>query len=156
VLAPGDGSDPVQLIDVRDLAEWTIRLAEMRTTGTFNATGPRQPLAMRDLLVRTATAIARDADLRWTPADLLEANQVRPWSDLPVWVPGHGETAGFARRGIARAVQAGLTFRPIETTAVDTLAWFRAQAPERQAALRAGLAADREADVLARRRQAPP
>lgn len=73
---------------------------------------------------------------------------VQAWSDLPAWVPGQGETAGFARVSIARALAAGLTYRPLSATAADTLAWFRTLPPERQQALRAGLRPEREAAAL--------
>jgi 2'-hydroxyisoflavone reductase len=148
VLAPGDGSDPVQFIDARDLAEWTIRIAEARTTGTFNATGPAQPLAMRDMLAGIAAAIGAEPRLTWVPADFLEAHDVSPWTDLPVWVPGQGESGGFARRRTDRALRAGLTFRPLTTTAADTLAWFRQQPEARQAKPKTGLTPAREAEVL--------
>jgi 2'-hydroxyisoflavone reductase len=148
VLAPGDGSDPVQFVDARDLAEWTIRMAETRTTGTFNATGPARPLVMRDMLAGIAAATPSDARLTWVPTEFLEAQHVAAWSDLPVWVPGQGESAGFAQRRIDRALQAGLTFRPLATTAVDTLAWFRQQPEARQARPKNGLAPAREAEVL--------
>lgn len=74
---------------------------------------------------------------------------VNAWSDLPVWLPGQGDTAGFHRRSNARAIAAGLTFRPLATTAVDTLRWFERQPAARQATLRAGLKAEREAELLA-------
>ena len=150
VLAPGDGSDPVQIIDARDLAEWTIRMAEARTLGTFNATGPSHPLQMKEMLTGIATAIHADARPIWVPADFLESEKVEAWSDMPVWVPGRGETAGFAKRSISRALAAGLTFRPLDTTAADTLAWFRQQPAERQAKLKAGLTAAREAELLSK------
>jgi 2'-hydroxyisoflavone reductase len=149
VLAPGDGSDSVQFIDARDLAEWTIRMAESRTTGTFNATGPEHVMQMRDMLTVIAKAVHADVRLAWVPADFLEAQKVAPWGDMPVWVPGQGDSAGFAKRSIRNALAKGLTFRPLETTAADTLAWFKQQAPERQAKLRAGLSPAREAEVLA-------
>jgi len=148
VLAPGDGSDPVQIIDARDLAEWTIRMAEARTMGTFNATGPKHPLQMKEMLTGIATAIHADARPIWVPADFLESEKVEAWSDMPVWVPGRGETAGFAKRSIAKALAAGLTFRPLDTTAADTLAWFKQQPAERQAKLKAGLTPAREEEVL--------
>ena len=150
VLAPGDGSDPAQIIDARDLAEWTIRMAEARTLGTFNATGPRHPLRMKEMLTGVAAAIHADARPIWVPADFLESEKVEAWSDMPVWVPGRGETAGFAKRSISRALAAGLTFRPLDTTAADTLAWFRQQPAERQAKLKAGLTAAREAELLSK------
>ncbi len=148
VLAPGDGSDPVQFIDARDLAEWTIRMAEARTTGTFNATGPARQLVMREMLAGIAAAIPSDARFTWVASGFLEAQQVSAWTDLPVWVPGQGDSSGFARRSIDRAVQAGLTFRPLATTSVDTLAWFRQQPEARQAKPKTGLTPAREAEVL--------
>ncbi len=149
VLAPGDGNDPVQFIDARDLAEWTIRMAETRTTGTFNATGPATRLVMRDMLAGIAAATKADARLTWVPADFLEKQQVSEWTDLPVWIPGQGESAGSAQRKIDRALQAGLTFRPLTTTAADTLAWFKQQPEARQAKPKTGLTPAREAEVLA-------
>ena len=150
VLAPGDGSDPVQIIDARDLAEWTIRLCEQRTFGTFNATGPARPLTMAAMLDGVGKAVASDAHLVWVSDTFLDANKVSAWSDMPVWVPGHGDSAGFHRRDIRRALGAGLIFRRLETTAADTLAWFKQQPADRQAKLRAGLTPDREAALLAK------
>ncbi len=150
VLAPGDGTDPVQFIDARDLAEWTIRMCESRTTGTFNATGPAGTLTMREMLAGIGAALRSDGQLTWVPAAFLDAQDVSAWTDLPVWVPREGDSAGFARRDIGRALHADLTFRPLATTAVDTLAWFRAQPAEHQAKPKAGLTPAREADVLAR------
>jgi len=150
VLAPGDGSDPVQIIDARDLAEWTIRIAEAHTLGTFNATGPKHPLQMKEMLAGIAAAIHADAQLLWVPTDFLESEKVEAWSDMPVWVPARGETAGFAKRSIAKALAAGLTFRPLDATAADTLAWFKQQPSERRAKLRAGLTPAREAAVLSK------
>ena len=150
VLAPGDGSDPVQIIDARDLAEWTIRMAEARSLGTFNATGPNHPLQMKDMLTGIAAAIHADAQPLWVPTDFLESEKVEAWSDMPVWVPARGETAGFAKRSIAKALAAGLTFRPLDTTASDTLAWFKQQPAERQAKLKAGLTPAREEEVLSK------
>ena len=149
VLAPGDGSDPVQFIDARDLAEWTIRMAESRTIGVFNATGPAGRSRWATCSPASPSAMRAEAQLTWVPTAFLEAQQVSPWSDLPVWVPAQGESAGFARRDIGKALRAGLTFRPLRATAADTLAWFRQQPPERQAKLRAGLSPERESQLLA-------
>ena len=149
VLAPGDGKDPVQIIDARDLSEWIVRAAEGRTLGVFNATGPARPLSIGDMLAGVEEAVGGDARLVWAPETFLNAHNVSAWSDMPVWVPGHGGTAGFGRRDISRAVKAGLTFRPLKTTAADTLAWFKSQPDARQARLRAGLTAEWEAQLLA-------
>jgi 2'-hydroxyisoflavone reductase len=147
-LAPGDGSDPVQFIDVRDLSEWIIRVAESRILGTFNATGPATPLIMRDMLLTIARAINSKARLTWVSTDFLDSEQVSPWSDMPVWVPGTGDSAGFARRRIGKAQAAGLACRKLVDTAVDTLEWFTQQPAERQAMLKSGISAEREAQLL--------
>jgi 2'-hydroxyisoflavone reductase len=149
VLAPGDGSDPVQFIDARDLAEWIVRMAESGAPGVFNATGPARPLLMRDFLKGVGTGVHADPKLTWVSTKFLQDHKVHAWSDQPVWIPGQGETTGFHRRSIARALKAGLTYRPLPTTAGDTLAWFQKQPADRQAKLRSGLAPDREAALLA-------
>ncbi len=149
VLAPGDGSDPLQFVDARDLAEWTIRLAEARALGTYNAMGPAATLTTQGLLEGVRTAVASSARLVFVPTAFLEQQKVAAWSDMPVWVPAQGDTAGFGRRSNARALRAGLTFRPLATTARDTLAWFRTLPPDRQKGLRAGIKAEREQQVLA-------
>jgi 2'-hydroxyisoflavone reductase len=148
VLAPGDGSDPVQFIDARDLAEWTIRMCERRQFGTFNATGPARQMTMRAMLDGVAQGVRAKPLYRWVPADWLKAHKVSSWIDLPVWVPGQGETMGFARRDIRKALAAGLTFRPLTVTAADTLAWWLKQPPERQTRMKAGLTPERESELL--------
>lgn len=149
VVAPGDGSDPVQVIDARDLAEWTIRMVEDRTFGTFNAVGPAYRLTMADLLCGIRAATTAGAELTWVPTSFLEERGAQPWSDLPVWVPSSPETAGFGTRSNARAIAAGLTFRPLAQTALDTLAWWKTLPAERRATLRAGLTPEREQAILA-------
>lgn len=149
VLAPGSPHDPVQLIDARDLAEWTIRLAEQGGTGVFNATGPHPALTFGAMLEGMRDAIDAPATFTWVPASFLAAQQVAEWSDLPAWVPDDGESTGMMRADIRRALAAGLTFRPLEETVRDTLAWFDALPAERRATLRAGLAPEREQAVLA-------
>lgn len=149
VLAPGSPQDPVQVIDARDLAEWTIRLAEQGATGVFNASGPGGGLRFGAMLERIRAAIDAAATFTWVPPAFLEAQQVAAWSDLPAWVPADGESTGMMRADIARALAAGLTFRPLEETVRDTLAWFDALPAERRAAPRAGLSPEREQAVLA-------
>jgi 2'-hydroxyisoflavone reductase len=149
VLAPGNGDDPVQFIDARDLAEWTIRMAEQRVFGTFNATGPAGPLSMRELLGNLRDIVGSDANFTWVAKEFLAEQKVSPWGDMPVWLPGSGDTAGFARRRIDAARARGLSFRPLTQTARDTLAWWQAQSEERRQKPRAGLAAEREKEVLA-------
>lgn len=148
VLAPGDGTDAVQFIDARDLAEWTIRMVESRTFGIFNAAGPNFEMSIQEMLLGIRAATTAGAKLHWVPASFLEQQKVQPWSDMPVWVPGGPDTKGFSRRSNTRAVAAGLTFRPLAQTALDTLTWFKSLPEDRRAKLRAGIGAEREAQVL--------
>src|SRR5436190_1239038 len=148
VLAPGDPNDPVQFIDARDLAEWTIRMVEQRQTGIYNATGPEKTLGIDAMLEGIKAANKSDAKFTWVKTDFLEAQNVAPWSDMPVWVPPRGEEGGLGRINIQRALAKGLTFRPLADTARDTLGWFKSQSPERQAKLKAGLTPEREKEVL--------
>jgi 2'-hydroxyisoflavone reductase len=150
VLAP-PADDPVQIIDARDLAEWTVRCCEQNVYGVYNATGPAARFTVRQMVEGIKTAVGSDASIVHASAAFLAQQQppVRGWSDLPVWMPPIGETAGFTQRSIAKALAKGLTFRPYGDTVKETLAFYGQQTEERKAQLRAGLAADREAAVLA-------
>jgi 2'-hydroxyisoflavone reductase len=149
ILTPGNPTDPVQFIDARDLAEWTIRMVEQGTTGTFNATGPKSKLTIGEMLDGIRKATKAESRFTWADADFLAAQKVRPWSDMPVWVPPRGGSAGFSEISIKKALDKGLTFRAIPDTTRATLDWFRKQTPERQAKLKSGLTPEREAEVLA-------
>ena len=149
VLAPGTPNDPVQFIDARDLAEWTIRMVEQGTVGTFNATGPAYKLTMGKMLDGIKAAAKSNATFTWADADFLRAQKVSAWSDMPTWVPPRGDSIGFSQINTQKAISKGLTFRSIGDTTVATLDWFHKQPAERQAKLKAGLTAEREAMVLA-------
>jgi len=145
VLAPGSPDDPVQFIDARDLAEWTIRMVEKRETGIYNATGPAKPLGIGGMFDGIKAALKSDAKLTWVSEEFLTGQKVQAWSDMPVWT---GKEDGLARAKIDRAVSKGLTFRPLAETARDTLEWFKSLLQDRQAHLKAGLSPEHEAEVL--------
>ena len=149
VMAPGEPSDTVQFIDARDLAEWTIRMVEQGTTGIFNATGPKSPLTMAEMLEGIKKATKSNAKFTWVNADFLAAHNVKPWSDMPVWVAPRGDEAGFTKISVKKAVGKGLTFRSVPDTTQATLEWFRKQTAERQATLGSGIKPEREKEVLA-------
>ena len=156
VLAPGSPNDFVQFIDARDIAEWTIRMAEMgpkEAGGIYNATGPRTPLTMAEFLYGCKAVTTADPHFTWVPADFLQEQKIRPWSNMPVWIPPGPETAGFSRRNIDRALAKGLTFRSLAVTAKDTLDWHKTRSQEDRDKLAAGavagISAAREAEVLA-------
>lgn len=158
VVVPGDGTDPVQVIDSRDLAELIIRLAEARATGVYNATGPRSPLTMAEMIAGVRAVLPGSLDVRfhWLPAEFLAEQQVRGWSgpeSLPVWIPAREGNDGWGRVGIQRALDAGLTYRSLADTTQSVLEYFPSyQAgldPERRArGMAAGLTEEKERQVL--------
>lgn len=149
ILAPGTPADPVQFVDARDLAEWTVRMAERRETGVYHATGPKETLTMGAMLDGIQGALHTQARFEWADTDFLKAHAVQEWSDMPVWVSPKGDEAGLSSLNIQRALDKGLTFRSLADTTRATLAWFKAQPPERQAKLRAGITPEKEKEVLA-------
>jgi 2'-hydroxyisoflavone reductase len=145
-LAPERPGYLVQVIDVRDLADWTIAMIEAGTTGVYNATGPERPLALGDLLATCRAAAGSDAEPVWAEAAALQEAGVAPWVELPLWVPEAPDTVGFSQLNCARAIAAGLRFRPIEATVADTLAWAQSRPADHE--WRAGLAPEKEREVL--------
>lgn len=143
VLAPGSANRHVQFIDVRDLAGWLVELAERGPGGPFNATGPAETLTMGDALTRIAAAVRAEVRLHWVDDETVLAAGVEPWMELPLWLPG-AEYAGLMHTNITKALTAGLTFRPLEQTAVDTLAWSREAGEQRPT-----LSRERERELLA-------
>lgn len=149
VMVPGTPDDPVQFIDVRDLAEWYVRLVENRAMGTYNGVGPRSPMTMAGLIHGIRATVDNEISFTWVPADYLAEHEVQPWSEMTVWVPPEGEYRGFATGSIQRALDAGLDFRPLADTVGATLDYWNSLPDERRANPRAGLAEDKERRVLA-------
>lgn len=151
VLAAGDPTDPVQIIDARDLSEWVVRLVEQGTIGTFNGVGPKGGRSMAELLygIRAVTDANTEVKFTWVGTDFLLEQKVRPYSDLPVWQPPRNGREGFARFDITPEIRSGLTFRPLGVTARETLDWFRTLPAARQAELKAGMTLEREKELLA-------
>lgn len=114
LLAPGDGSDHVQAIDVRDVARFTLATIERGLAGAFNLAGPRLTWAEFVTLLGAR-------EVQWVPAPLLAAQGI----DLPLYRPEHGPRAGLMEVSAARALAHGLTL----TDAADTLAALRASLP---------------------------
>jgi 2'-hydroxyisoflavone reductase len=143
VLAPGDPAAPVQLVDARDLGAWLVKLALDGAGGVFNATGPAEPLAFGELLERARAAIGSSANFVWTDSQKVLDAEVQPWTELPLWLPDP-DFAGMMQADVQPAREAGLTFRPLEDTIVDTLAWDRAVPGDRPT-----LSEEKEREILA-------
>jgi 2'-hydroxyisoflavone reductase len=124
VLAPGSPDRQIQIIDSRDLAGWTVRMAEDSRTGVYNANGPDYRLTMGRFLEECRAVSGSDARLTWVGERFLLERGVEAWSELPLWIPeGDGPHRFFMANRIDRALAAGLTFRPLAETIRDTLAW---------------------------------
>jgi 2'-hydroxyisoflavone reductase len=126
VLAPAPPSSSLQFIDVRDLAEFIIKMIEKKYEGVFNVTGPKKPATLGSLLVACREAALSEANFTWVEESFLLKEGVRPWVDLPLWVPiSDPAFTGFYNININKALKAGLSFRPLSKTVSDTLAWLK-------------------------------
>ena len=145
-LAPGRPEGLTQVIDARDLAEWILRMATARATGTYNATGPEYPLTMAALLAESRRVSGSETAITWVTDDFLEQQQIGEWVDLPLWIP-EKEGPGVGDVNCARAIAAGLTFRPLAETVRATLDWLATRPADY--AWKAGLTPERETETLA-------
>ncbi len=149
VLAPGAPSDPVQFVDVRDLADWTVRATEARLFGPYNATGPDRTLTMGEVVETCREVSGAEATFTWVDDAFLLANEVGAYVEMPLWVPA--EYAGFDTFDCRKAWAAGLAFRPLAETVRDTLAWQATRPADYQ--WRGGLKPEREAELLQKWRE---
>jgi 2'-hydroxyisoflavone reductase len=146
MITPDGPQTPIQIIDVRDLSTFIIKLIEDNASGTYNATGPGDELTMGEFLDACKRVTGSVATFHWTSAEFLQEHNVQPWSDMPVWIPDTEEDAGFSRVDVSRAIQAGLEFRPLEETIRDTIAWAETRPEDFE--WRAGLNPDKERILL--------
>lgn len=145
VLAPVGPDMPVQWIDVRDLASFTLDATEARLEGTFNAVCEPGRFTMGDVIDASLAVSGSEAKVEWVPEAFLLENDVGPFIELPLWIPGEG--INFWRIDGSRAKAAGLTARPAADTVAATLAWYR---EEPRGEMRTGLKPEREAQLLAK------
>lgn len=143
VIAPGAMINPVQTVDVRDLAEFTVHSVERGTAGTFNAAGPAQDdFSMAEFLYGIRAVTAARVGFTWIDETFLVEKKV----GFPMWVPYKGKARGAVHVRSNRGIAAGLKFRPLAVTALDTLEWFKAESVARQGQLKLQL--ERDAGLL--------
>ena len=135
ILAPTPPERPVQFIDVRDLAEWIVRMAETRATGPFNATGRPGAVTFEALL-----AACNAEQVTWVDEAFLVEQEVGEWMELPLWIPPADRAwRDFQLVNVSRALEAGLAYRPLRDTVRDVPEWTG----------KAGLSPERESELLA-------
>jgi 2'-hydroxyisoflavone reductase len=127
VLAPGPPGRPLQYIDCRDLAAWLLHAADTGLCGTFNTVSKPGQATMSRLLEAATAVTGSAARLVWAPPEVIEKTGIKPWTELPIWVPPDGELAGLHNADVSAAYAAGLRCRPIEETVADTWAWLLAE-----------------------------
>ena len=144
MLWPGSPNDPVQIIDVRDLANFTVDCIDREINGTYNMVNA-DPYNMGQLLDDSRAVTAADVNPVWIAEDYLEDNGLTSGGEFPVWSGANG----YVPISTDRAVNAGMHNRPARETARDLLTWWDTLADERIATTRAGLSPEKEAEVLA-------
>jgi 2'-hydroxyisoflavone reductase len=147
MLAPGAPSDPVQVIDARDLAAWMLGLVERKAFGVYNAVSPPRMFTIGGVIDTSLKVTGAETKITWVPADFLQ-QQLTEQEALPPWEDANGPQAGGSLTNVDRALRTGLKIRPLDETIRDTLAWHATRPADRQAKLRAGLAPEREAAIL--------
>jgi 2'-hydroxyisoflavone reductase len=147
VLAPGKRDDPMQIVDVRDLAEFMVRLLEDKRSGVYNAAGPAHALTARAFYDAARMAINPQAKLTFVDDyEFLAAHKIDeaiPWAMLK------GNDDGMMSVKNVRALDAGLTFRPLADTIKDTLAWWPSVPEARRTKPRFTITPEMEAQTLA-------
>jgi nucleoside-diphosphate-sugar epimerase len=124
VLAPGPPDLPLQYIDARDLAAWLLNSATGAVNGPVNVVSRAGHATMRYLLETAVRTTGANAELVWVDADAIQAAGIRPWTELPLWIPPGHEAAGLLSTNVERAYATGLHCRPVEQTVADTWAWL--------------------------------
>jgi 2'-hydroxyisoflavone reductase len=145
VLAPGNPDTPVQFIDVRDIAAWTVRATEQKLSGPYNVTGPDYTLTMKHILETCEQVSKNNAQITWVSDEFLQEREVGAYVEMPLWVPD--EYAGFSTVNCQRAIETGLVCRPLVETVRDTLTWEATRPADYE--WRGGLQPEREAELLA-------
>ncbi|MDH3734746.1 MAG: NAD-dependent epimerase/dehydratase family protein [Gemmatimonadota bacterium] len=143
VIAPGSRTTPVQYIDVRDLADFMTHLGEQDTPGTFNAAGPTlAEMGMEPFLYGVRAITSEAVGFEWIDSEFLAERRAA----FPLWYGEGEEMRGISRIRAHRGVEAGLRYRPLAVTAMDTLEWFRSEPEERQDEF--GLNLERDAEIV--------
>jgi 2'-hydroxyisoflavone reductase len=144
MLWPGTPADDIQIIDVRDLANFTVDCLEQSIMGIFNTCTPKASFKMGDLLDDCLAVTDADMTPTWVSTEFIAKNEVQ----LPIWEDPAGEMSPLLTVDSSRAAAAGLMNRPTRETARDTIAWWKTLPAERTATTRAGPNREREAELL--------
>jgi 2'-hydroxyisoflavone reductase len=147
VLAPGTPDRATQFVDARDLAIFTVHLLERDASGVYNVTSPQNHFTLGGVMTACAAVAGVPSTVRWVADEVLVEKGVAPWTDLPLWVPPSSAIPGLLNTSVTKALDAGLTIRPLEETVRDTLDWSKTRGDHQP---KVGLSEERELEVLSR------
>lgn len=155
LLVPGNANRRVQVIDNKDLSQWMLKMMTSNTTGTFNATGPYDSLNMNQFIESCIRVTGSDAEIVWADEEFLLEHKVAPWTEMPLWVPENAPLGpelekpwkGTFSINIDKAVNNGLTFRPLDDSIADIYEWEKTRHIS-QDVWKSGMRADREKELL--------
>lgn len=130
MLVPGSPDQVWQIIDVRDAAEWIVRMLEEERAGIFNVVGPEQPISASQLMQQLTSSAGSDARTIWVDAEFLRTSSAgKRWLDLAEWSDLSPSMAHLYSIDNTHAVATGLCFRPLAVTAQDVLTWLELRGP---------------------------
>lgn len=147
MLWPGTPDDPIQIIDVRDLANFVVDCIEKKITGVYNTVTPVGSYTMGDLMNDSVAVTGAAMTPVWVSNTFIADHKFE--DAIPIWSSPEGETRNVASVSGDRAFARGLTARPPRETCRDVVGWWKTLPAERQQSMRAGLAADRETQLIA-------
>jgi 2'-hydroxyisoflavone reductase len=145
ILAPGKPTQNLQFIDVRDLAKWIVLMVERQATGIYNATGPVTPITFEQLIKECQKFSKENVVIQWIDEDFLIENNVQDWSEVPLWLSYKRNMPGFLNINVQKAINAGLTFRPLSETISSILSWDSSRENIKR---QAGLDREKERELL--------
>ncbi len=146
VLCPDAEDQPMQVIDTRDLGNFTERLVRDNATGAFSVTGPVEHINFKQMLTTCQKGTGSRAEAVWADYDFLQLRGVVPMQDFPLWMPPEYAPHQLLRQDCSKAIAAGLTYRPLAESVHDTLAWDRQRWGKGE--LKSGMIRSREEELL--------
>ena len=149
MLVPGAPADRIQIVDVRDMANFVVDSLEQKITGIYNMVNPPGTYSMGQLMDDCLAVTATDVDLTWVDVPFIEKHGLHTGGELPIWAPVSGDTRSDAIVNGDRSFARGMITRPERETIRGILTWWEALPEDRRSNMRAGLSAKREAEMLA-------
>jgi 2'-hydroxyisoflavone reductase len=146
VLSPDHPDTPVQFIDVRDLASFIIQQLENKSVGTYHVTGPDEKLTLGEVLDETKQELNPHTTFTWVPKIFLDKHDIKMWTDMPLYIPLGIGMDGFSSVNLEKSMGAGLAFRPLRETIVDTFEWSRTR--DDHDTMLAGIPRNKEQELL--------